>query len=164
MAREISQSVCYFDLNLKEIGTSDAIQFSKNNSRIDENTPEQERTDATECTFKNIGDPSQGKAVLDLSVDLNQECDKPSIENISESFTETDGNDEKPKKRRKRSSSLSSLALLKQALQVINNDDTYDQKLRRVSSIPGTSSSGTAGGETQLEDGLLTTTLCSTEL
>lgn len=68
---------------------------------------------------------------------------------------------ERPRLGRKRSSSLSSLLQLKQILGEEISDQSGKITLRRVSSIPLTNSRAM---ETQLEDGLLTTTLCSTEL
>lgn len=68
---------------------------------------------------------------------------------------------EQPRLGRKRSSSLSSLLQLKQILGEEIGDQSGKITLRRVSSIPLTNSRAM---ETQLEDGLLTTTLCSTEL
>lgn len=164
-----NQSVCYFNCNVTEIGKSDAFAFSKN-SGMGDKPLDHVKIASKEGVFENIDYPAPSNAVLDLvslqkrSEDLNEDCNQQPIENISESVTEIDGKDERPKVRRKRSSSLSSLVLLKQELRTIYDDQYERSKLRRVSSIPGTNNSGSAGEETQLEDGLLTTTLCSTEL
>lgn len=157
----MSKSVCYFDSNLTELRKSDAIKICKNNFSVDRNPAELKEPTETTCIFTNVDEPTERNRVLGLSDGVGKENDQILIENISESVTETDEKDERKREiRRKRSSSLSSLALLKQTLQLITVDDKYEQKLRRVSSVPGTCNSG----ETQLEDGLLTTTFCSTEL
>ena len=144
------------------------IPFSKN-SEMDDKPPDHAMITDKECVFENSADQIQSNVALDRSlqkcgVDFNEEGTEQLIDTNSKSVTEMDEIDERPKIRRKRSSSLSSLVLLKQDLEA-TVDDQYDKiKLRRVSSIPCTYSSGSAGGDTQLEDGLLTTTLCSTEL
>lgn len=141
------------------------IPFSKN-SEMDDKPPDHVMIADKECVFENSADQTQSNVALDRSlqkcgVDFNEEGTKQLIDTNSKSVTEMDEIDERPKIRRKRSSSLSSLVLLKQD----TVDDQYDKiKLRRVSSIPCNYSSGSTGGDTQLEDGLLTTTLCSTEL
>ena len=157
----MSKSVCYFDNNLTDLGKSDAKQLCKDNSSVDGNPAELEGPTVTVCIFTNMDDHSERNRVLGLSVGISEESDKRLIENISVNVTETDGkNERRCEVKRKRSSSLSSLAFLKQTLQLIIEDDKFEHSLRRVSSVPGTCNSG----ETQLEDGLLTTTLCSTEL
>lgn len=157
----MSKSVCYFDSNLTELRKSDAIKICKNNFSVDRNPAELKEPTETTFIFTNVDEPTERNSVLGLSDGVGKENDQILIENISESVTETDEKDERKREiRRKRSSSLSSLAFLKQTLQVITVDDKYEQKLRRVSSVPGTCNSG----GTQLEDGLLTTTFCSTEL
>ena len=145
------------------------IPFSKN-SEMDDKPPDHAMITGKECVFENSDDQTQSNVALDRSlpkcgVDFDEECTEQLIDTNSKSVTEIDEKDGRPLIRRKRSSSLSSLVLVKQGLEA-NVDCQYDKiKLRRVSSIPCTYSSGSAGaGDTQLEDGLLTTTLCSTEL
>lgn len=165
----MSKSVCYFKCNGTEIVQSHAFPFSTN-SETGEKLPDHATITDKDCAFENIDDQTQlSNAGSDGSlqkrgVDLNEESNQQPIESISESVTEMDEKDARPKIRRKRSSSLSSLVLLKQVLAATDGDQYERIKLRRVSSIPCTYSSGAAGGDTQLEDGLLTTTLCSTEL
>lgn len=170
-SNKMSKSVCYFDCNVTEIVKSDTFPFSKN-SEMDDKPPDHAIITGKECVFENIEDQTHSNAVLDRSlqksekcgIDLNEERNQQPIDNISKSVTEINEKDDRPKISRKRSSSLTSLILLKQALGA-TGDDQYERiKLRRVSSIPCTYSSGSAGEDTQLEDGLLTTTLCSTEL
>ena len=84
--------------------------------------------------------------------------DNPTEKNSS---SVADDKEEPPKPGRKRSSSLSNLRQLKQFLDEADSGQYEKIKLRRVSSIPLTN---WGAQETQLEDGLLTTTLCSTEL
>lgn len=167
----MSKSVCYFDCNVTETVKSDTFLFSKN-SEMDDKPPDHATIAGKECVFENIKDRTQSNAISDQSlqksdkcgIDLNGESYQQPIENSTESVKQIDEKDERPRIRRKRSSSLTSLVLLKQALGA-TGDDQYERiKLRRVSSIPCTYSSGSAGEDTQLEDGLLTTTLCSTEL
>ena len=165
----MSQSVCYFDCNVTEIVKPDTFPFSKN-SEMDDKPPNHATITGKECVFENIEEQTQSSTVLNRSmqncgVDLHEESNQQFIDNISESVTEDNNEkDERPKIRRKRSSSLSSLVLLKQYLGAAGDDQYERIKLRRVSSIPCTYNSGSAGEDTQLEDGLLTTTLCSTEL
>ena len=165
----MSESVCYFDSDVTEIVKSDAFSFSKI-PETDDKPPDHAKIASKECVFENIDDQSQSNALLSWNLqkcgtDSNGESRQQSVatDNIS-CVTEIDEKDERPKIRRKRSSSLSSLVLLKQDLGAPGFDQCEQIKLRRVSSIPWTYSSGSAVYDTQLEDGLLTTTLCSTEL
>ena len=165
---EMSESVCYFKCNGTEIAQSDAFPFGTN-SEQGEKLPDHAIITDKDCAFENIDDQAQlsnddsDGGVQNSGVDFNEENNQRPIKCISQSVTEMGDKDERPKIRRKRSSSLSSLVLLKQALAATDGDQYERIKLRRVSSIPCTYSSG-AAEDTQLEDGLLTTTLCSTEL
>lgn len=127
---------------------------------MDQSKADQGATTKKECSDQ----PSNNPAVLQ---NTHKSCSQKqdgmnNPMDITISSTVKDDKDERPKLiRRKRSSSLGSLLQLKQFLGEAVGDQ-YDRiKLRRVSSIPITNS---GGQETQLEDGLLTTTLCSTEL
>lgn len=165
---EMSKSVCYFKCNGAEIVQSDAFPLGTN-SKIGEKLPDHAIITDKDCAFGNIDDQSQlsnvgsNGGLKNRGADLNEESNQQPIESHSQSVTEMGDKDEKPKIRRKRSSSLSSLVLLKQVLAATDGDQYERIKLRRVSSIPCTYGSGTAE-DTQLEDGLLTTTFCSTEL
>ena len=163
---EMSKSVCYFKCNGTEIDQSDAFSFGTN-SEMGEKLPD--HVIITEKDYASIDDQTQLSSIgadgglQNCGVDFNEESKQKRIESISQTVTEMGDKDERPKIRRKRSSSLSSLVLLKQVLAATDGDQYERIKLRRVSSIPCTYSSG-AAEDTQLEDGLLTTTFCSTEL
>lgn len=159
---EMSKSVCYFKCNGTEIDQPDAYPFGTNLG-IGEKLPDHAIITEKDYAFESIDDQTQLSNIVsdgglqNGGVDLNDESkQQPSV-------TEMGEKNERPKIRRKRSSSLSSLVLLKQVLAATDGDQYERIKLRRVSSIPCTYSSG-AGEDTQLEDGLLTTTFCSTDL
>ena len=159
---EMSKSVCYFKCNDTEIDQPDAFPFGTN-SDIGDKLPDHATITEKDYVFENIDDQTQlsnigsDGSLQNRGVDLNEESRQ------QPSMTEMGEKDERPKIRRKRSSSLSSLVLLKQVLAATDGEQYGRIKLRRVSSIPCTYSSG-AAEDTQLEDGLLTTTFCSTEL
>lgn len=164
---EMSKSVCYLKCNGTEIVQSDAFPFGTN-SEIGEKLPDHAIITDKDCPLENIDDQTQLSngsdwSLQDRGVDLNEESNQQLTESTSESVTGVGEKEDRPILRRKRSSSLSSLVLLKQVLAATDGDQYERIKLRRVSSIPCTYRSG-APEETQLEDGLLTTTFCSTEL
>ena len=165
---EMSKSVCYFKCNGTEIDQSDAFPLGTS-SEIGDKLPDHAIITEKDYAFENIDDLTQlsnigsDGGLKNGGVDFNEESKQQRIESISQTVTEMGDKDERPKIRRKRSSSLSSLVLLKQVLAATDGDQYERIKLRRVSSIPCTYSSG-AAEDTQLEDGLLTTTFCSTEL
>lgn len=165
---EMSKSVFHLKCNGTDIDQSDAFPFGTN-SEIGEKLPDHAIITDKDYAFENNDDQTQLRnigsdgSLQNHGVDSNEEIKQQPFESISQSVTEMGEKDERPNIRRKRSSSLSSLVLLKQVLAATDGDQ-YDRiKLRRVSSIPCTCSSG-AAEDTQLEDGLLTTTFCSTEL
>lgn len=124
---------------------------------MEKTSPDQAIYTAQECN-----DAPSNNTVLEnkrKAHSQNQDGDDSPTEKNSSSVA--DDKEEPPKPGRKRSSSLSNLLQLKQFLDVADSGQCERIKLRRVSSIPLTNW-GTQ--ETQLEDGLLTTTLCSTEL
>ena len=122
---------------------------------LEQEIPGQVSTGLKECTKH-----QSNSTVMENKQKLcsqRQDSSQNTMANTSSSVADKQGG--KPKPVRKRSSSLSDLWQVKQFLE----DNQYERiKLRRVSSIPMSSKSGEQ--ETQLEDGLLTTTLCSTEL
>lgn len=160
---EMSKSVCYFKCNGTEIDQPDAYPFGTNLGIGEKlHVPDHAIITEKDYAFESIDDQTQlsnigsDGGLQNGGVDLKYESkQQPSV-------TEMGEKDERPKIRRKRSSSLSSLVLLKQVLAATDGDQYERIKLRRVSSIPCTYSSGAA--DTQLEDGLLTTTFCSTDL
>ena len=122
---------------------------------FEQGNPGQETTGLKECTQhrSNIAAVENKQKLCSQRQDSSQNSMADILSSVA------DKQDGKPKPVRKRSSSLSDLWQLKQFLE----DNQYERiKLRRVSSIPMSSKSDEQ--ETQLEDGLLTTTLCSTEL
>ena len=165
---EMSKPVWFFKCNGTEMVQSGAFPFDTN-SEIGEKLPDHAMITDKDCAFENIGDQTQlsnagsDGSLQNRGVHSNEENYQQLNESISECVTEMGEKDDRPKVRRKRSSSLSSLVLLKQVLEATDGNQYERIKLRRVSSIPCTYRSG-AAEDTQLEDGLLTTTFCSTEL
>ena len=126
---------------------------------MEEEKPSQETTATKECKHPS----SNNHPVLENTDEICSQDQDSSNNHMEKILSSVKGGDreQRPKLGRKRSSSLSNLSQLKQFLEAESNQ--YERnKLRRVSSIPVTCNSGEQ--ETQLEDGLLTTTLCSTEL
>ena len=112
-------------------------------------------------TTKECNNASSNNTVLEIKRKGSPNQDNNDNPMDKNSSSVVDDKEEPPKLGRKRSSSLSSLQQLRPFLDVVDSDQCERIKLRRVSSIPFTN---WGAQETQLEDGLLTTTLCSTEL
>jgi len=153
------RNLCVISVVISQIKDNRVQSLSSRAFNMDKKKPHEPETAQTkECI-----DPSSNNALLENannSSSQNQDGHNDPTEKTP-SPSVADNKDERPKIRRKRSSSLSSLLQLRQFLES-DGDQCERIKLRRVSSIPMTYNSGEQ--ETQLEDGLLTTTLCSTEL